>query len=256
MAGYDGAGNFTRLYNWAQDKINAIKITAARMDGEFDTFATAMNQVILRSGIAPMTGNLKLGNNSITGVAAGAAATPAINFTGDATTGIFEPSAGALGFAVTGVEVARLTALGLGVTGNLGLTGLLGLQGAFETALISTTAIAGAVPIDYMTQAVYIFDTNCTANFSFNIRGNSTTALDTIMAVGEALTLVVEVPQGTTAFYCTAITVDSLAPTQVKWFGGIAPTAGNISGIDVYTITVIKKAAATFYVRASQSQVK
>jgi hypothetical protein len=38
------------------------------------------------------------------------------------------------------------------------------------------------------------------------------------------------------------------------WQGGSAPAAGNVSSIDVYTYTVIKTAAATFTVLASQTQ--
>jgi hypothetical protein len=36
-----------------------------------------------------------------------------------------------------------------------------------------------------------------------------------------------------------------------KWQGGTAPAAGNASGIDVYTYTIIKTGSATFTVLAS-----
>jgi hypothetical protein len=41
-----------------------------------------------------------------------------------------------------------------------------------------------------------------------------------------------------------------------KWQGGTAPSAGNASGIDVYTFNIIKTASATFTVLAAQTQFK
>lgn len=265
---YDGSGNFTRLYNWTADKLAAIKIQSTRMDAEFDNYATALNSVILRSGVAPFTGDVKLGGNKITGLSGGSLGTPSLQFTGDLTTGMYLPAAGVLGFQVGGVDRLRLGSNGGYLVGNLGVgavtaprtaldvgSGLTSISGAFETHTLTATAITGTVNIDYKTQALVIYDSNAAGNFSFNIRGDSVTTLDSIMAIGQTCTLAVEVPQGATAFYCTAITVDGAAPSQLKWFGG-APTNGNASGIDIYTVTVIKKAANTFYVRASQAQAK
>lgn len=278
MPGYDGFGVFTRAYNWTADKLALIKIQSARMDAEFDNYATAMNQVILRNGVAPFSGNLKLGNNSITGIASGAAATPSVQFSVDVTTGIFLAAAGVLGLAAAGVERARATATGFSVTGDLAVSGgmtfatnfgigtltprsaldvagIASFRGAFEDCLISATAITGAINIDYKTAPVIVFTSNAAGNWSFNIRGDGATTINSLMAIGQMLTLAVEVPQGATAYYCTTITVDGAAAAQLIWQGA-APTAGNVSGTDVYLIRVIKTAAATFKVRASQSQEK
>ena len=40
--GYDGSGGYARVHNWVTDKNAAVKITASRMDAEFDDFASAM----------------------------------------------------------------------------------------------------------------------------------------------------------------------------------------------------------------------
>lgn len=266
---YDGAGVWTRSYNFTQDKLNLIKIQSIRMDGEFDNYASGMNQVFLRNGVVPMGGTLKLGANPISGIASGMLGTPSISYAADPTTGFYLPSAGAMGMVVSGVEVARAIPTGLGVAGILAagavgvntiaprtildVSGLSSVRGVFEDVTISAAAITGVVNIDAITQAVIELTANAAANWTFNIRGDSTTALNTVMAVGQSLTLAVEVPQGTTAYYCTAITIDGVAPSQVKWFGG-APVAGFVSGLDVYTITVIKTGNATFLVRGSQAQ--
>jgi len=58
---------------------------------------------------------------------------------------------------------------------------------------------------------------------------------------------------GTTAYYPTAFQVDGTAVTP-KWANGTAPAAGNASSIDVYTYNIIKTAANTYTVLASQSR--
>jgi hypothetical protein len=61
------------------------------------------------------------------------------------------------------------------------------------------------------------------------------------------------VTQGSTAYYNSAVQVDGSSVTP-KWQGGTAPTAGNASGIDVYSYTIIKTGSAAFTVLASQVQ--
>jgi hypothetical protein len=63
------------------------------------------------------------------------------------------------------------------------------------------------------------------------------------------------VTQGTTAYYASALTIDGTSVTP-KYQGGLAWAAGNASGIDGYTYTVIKTASATFTVLAAQTQFK
>ena len=43
----------TRLYNWVNDKNNSIKITASRMDAEFDQIVAALNQKAVIKATAP-----------------------------------------------------------------------------------------------------------------------------------------------------------------------------------------------------------
>lgn len=265
---YDGFGNFTRDYNWTADKLAAIKIQSARMDAEFDNYAAALNQVVLRSGVTAFSGDIKVGGNKITGVGAGAAATPSIQYSADATTGIYFPAAGQFGITAAGVLRFACTSVGAYIPSGqsfgvgtttprtaLDIAGIGSIRTMFEDATLSATALTGTVHVDAKTQAVVVYSADAVANWSFNIRGDGVTTLDSIMAVGQAATFGIEVPQGVTAYYCTTITVDGAAVSQLKWFGGTAPAAGNPSGIDVYSITVIKTGAGTFKVRASQIQV-
>jgi hypothetical protein len=65
--------------------------------------------------------------------------------------------------------------------------------------------------------------------------------------------LLILITQGATAYYNATVEIDGSSVTPV-WQGGSAPTAGNVTSIDVYTYTAIKTAASTFTVLAAQTQ--
>jgi hypothetical protein len=129
------------------------------------------------------------------------------------------------------------------------------LKNAAETTTISATAATGTIAYDVLTQSILYYTTNASANWTVNIRGSSSTSLNTIMSTGQTLTLVFLVTQGATAYYNSALQVDGASVTP-KYQGGSAWTSGNASGIDAYTYTVIKTGNAAFTVLASQTQFK
>ena len=65
---FDSQGNFTRLHNWEQDRIDDIDIVTDHHDEEDDNFADGFNQCFLRSGIVPMKGNFNAGGFKLTRV--------------------------------------------------------------------------------------------------------------------------------------------------------------------------------------------
>jgi hypothetical protein len=73
--GYDGSGLYTRTHNFSADASAGIKILAARMDAEFNDFASAMPLALLRDGRNAATGNLPMGGFRHTNVGAPASAT-------------------------------------------------------------------------------------------------------------------------------------------------------------------------------------
>ena len=101
--------------------------------------------------------------------------------------------------------------------------------------------------------AVQFLSNNQTANRLVNFRASSSATLDSIMAVGESVTAAILFTNGTTAYYINTVNIDDTTVTP-EWQGGSAPTGGNASSIDAYTFTIIKTAAATFTVLASQTQ--
>lgn len=76
---FDSEGNFSRLHNWEDDRINDIDIVTDHMDEEDDNFADGLSQCFLKSGLTKMQGNLNTNNNKIVNLANGALSTDAVN---------------------------------------------------------------------------------------------------------------------------------------------------------------------------------
>jgi len=123
-----------------------------------------------------------------------------------------------------------------------------------ERTTVSATAATGTVNFDASTQGVLYYTTNASANFTLNVRGTSSTTLSSILATGDAITVVFLNTNGATPYYPTVYQIDGSAVTP-KWQGGTAPTGGNASSIDAYSLTIIKTAATpTYTVLASQTK--
>jgi hypothetical protein len=124
------------------------------------------------------------------------------------------------------------------------------LQASLEKVTITVSAPASTQNFDVLTQAIQYFSSNTTTNWTLNVRGDGSNSLDSLMAVGEAITIAVIVTNGTTAYRQTAMHIDGSAVTP-QWLGAAAPSAGTVNKRDTYTFTIIKTAASTFIVQAS-----
>jgi hypothetical protein len=149
-----------------------------------------------------------------------------------------------------------LTLTPKGDLGRITLNGESKVFGMFEGATISTTFIT-SFTYDTLTQAVYFQNVNLGANFTVNLRGNASTALNAALNTGESATVALITKQGNTTYYNTSVLVDGTSTNvTVVWQGGAAPTVGNASSNDVYTYTALKTAASTYTVLAAQTQFK
>ena len=124
-----------------------------------------------------------------------------------------------------------------------------------ETVDISGTGASGTVNIDISSASVEFINAAATANWVTNVRGNGATTLNSIMAVGEQLSAVLLNTNTAVAYYPTSLTIDGTGVgVTIKWLGGTAPSSGNINSVDAYVYTIIKTAASTYTVLASQNK--
>jgi hypothetical protein len=115
-----------------------------------------------------------------------------------------------------------------------------------ETITISATAATGTVAYDVLTQSILYYTTNASANWTLNFRGNSTTTLNSILAVNSGVTITFINTNGATAYYPNAFQIDGTAVSP-KWVGGAAPTSGDANALDAYQFTIFKTAATPTY---------
>jgi hypothetical protein len=141
-----------------------------------------------------------------------------------------------------------------GDLGRITANGETKIFGVFENATISTTFVT-SFTYDVLTQAVYFQNVALGSNFTVNLRGNSSTALNSALNTGESVTAALLVKNNNTTYYNNVIQVDGTTVTAI-WQGGTAPTAGNASSTDVYSYTALKTAASTYVVLASITQFK
>jgi hypothetical protein len=141
-----------------------------------------------------------------------------------------------------------------GVAGRVTFNGGGKIEQVAEKVTVDTGAgLSGTFNFDVITQSVRLHTGNNAGNWTLNIRGDGSNSLNSIMDVGESITIALISTNGGTPYYNSAVQVDGSSVTPV-WQGGSAPTAGNASSKDTYTYTVIKTADATFTVLAAQTQ--
>jgi hypothetical protein len=155
---------------------------------------------------------------------------------------LYHNNATKLATTATGIDVT-----GTAVTDGVTVDGTLDIEEVYE--LVTTqTSTTGTITFDTTAQGVEFYTVDQTANRTINFSN-----VNANLAIGQSVTGAILLTQGATAYYLNAYQIDTVGVTP-KWQGGSAPTAGNASGIDSYSFTIIKTADATFTVLASQTQ--
>ena len=130
------------------------------------------------------------------------------------------------------------------------------VRGLEENVNIVSASASGTVNLNIADASILYYTGNASANHTLNIRYDASNTLSSKLAVGDAITVTWMNTNGATAYYPTAYQVDGSSVTPL-WQGGSAPTGGNVSSTDIYTLTIIKtEATPTYFVLASQTQFK
>jgi hypothetical protein len=95
-------------------------------------------------------------------------------------------------------------------------------------------------------------NSDATQNWTLNFRGDATTSLNDVMVVGQSLTSVILITNGTSGYYATAHEIDGISVIP-KWQGSAAPSEGAPNSIEAYSYSIIKTGNATFTVLASKT---
>ena len=135
---------------------------------------------------------------------------------------------------------------------NKTLTGALFASQSKEPVVVVGTGFAGYT-YNVIDGAIHFINANSTANGTLNIRGDSSTTLNSYISDNSSITCVLLVKNGTTGYYPSSVTIDGTSVTPV-WQGGLSPSGGNASSIDSYVFSIIKTGTATYTVMASQTR--
>jgi hypothetical protein len=127
------------------------------------------------------------------------------------------------------------------------------LFGTQEKVSIVGSAASSTINLDVLTSSVLYYTGSATGNWTLNIRGDGSNTLNSIMDVGEAITVAFLNTNASTAYRQTAFSVDGNSVTP-KWQGGSAPGTGNANSIDSYIATIIKTGANAYVVLEAQTR--
>lgn len=142
------------------------------------------------------------------------------------------------------------------------ITGTTQMAQVLESVSVTSFSTTGTVVFNVLDQGAVVFYTSSSsANWVLNVTGSATTSLNNMITTGQSLTISNLVTNGAGASrYMTAIQIDGSSVTSsTRWQGGTAPTLGNTSSIDIYSLAIVKVAttssvADAFRVFASQTR--
>ena len=187
------------------------------------------------------SGNVILGANTSSNVVANATTTSTSTTTGAL---VVRGGAGVGGNLYVGSEFV--------VPGGGKITSS-GIANFLEKANIVASSPSTTVNVDLSVASVMYWTSNATANITANIRGDATTPLNSVLAVGQSVTTALFIPNGVSNYYVNSFKIDNTTVTPA-YSGNTSPALGNPDSIDIYSFTILKTADATYKVFATQSQ--
>jgi hypothetical protein len=147
----------------------------------------------------------------------------------------------------TGVDITgSLVSDGLTVDGASSLNGATTVQQILEKTNVVSSQPTSTINADATGKPITYFTVNTNSDWTLNIRGDNTNTLDSVMSVGDALTVVTMVTQGSTAFRPTGLQIDGTTQS-VKWMFGLTPISGTPNSVETYTFNVIKTSSVPTY---------
>jgi hypothetical protein len=142
------------------------------------------------------------------------------------------------------------------ISGAVAVRSNLNIQTVTETANIYSTAIGGNVILALANNSSYYFDVFPTANISFDLRANNQPGgdLNGFMVTGQMISVGIMLSQGATPYRANLMIDGVLQTANTRWSGNVNPSfGGTANGIDVYSFSVLKRAANSYIILASNT---
>jgi hypothetical protein len=203
-----------------------------------NTFAGATASIPL----SQLDANFSTLSNAVNGIANGVETLANVQITGGTINNV----------SSTNLSVSNVTVTS-GSVSNANVSNVLLTNSNREFVTIQASAAASTVDFDVLTQQVLFYTANASADWTLNVRGDGSTALNDVMSTGDAVTVTFLATQGGTGYYANVFTVDSVSVTPI-WQGGSAPSAGNADSVDAYVLSIVKTANAAYTILGSQTQ--
>jgi hypothetical protein len=125
------------------------------------------------------------------------------------------------------------------------------LKATKEIVTFVNTAPTGVINFDVATQTIMRYNTQAAGNFSLNIRGDASTNLGSLLAVGESIGLCLIVPNGSNSYYLNAITIPGSTAMGYRYQNGITLAEANPNSLNMYNLFIIKTGANSFEIFTS-----
>ena len=223
-------------------------VTATQLTQNVTGDITASGTVTGGAFSGSLTGNVT-GTASNATVAQGLTGTPNITVgTVAGTDATFSGNLTVQGTTTT-IDTAVTDVDSLDVDGNINVGAGLSAYGfKVESGFISNLGASGTVNTDLDSGHIHKYQGATSGNYGPNFRKNSSTTLNSIMGVGDVVSVVFMAASTTHYLDQTDIQVDgSTSNLDIDFIGGAAPSAANGSGFDIYTFTIQKTAATPAY---------
>ena len=147
----------------------------------------------------------------------------------------------------TGITTTTSFNVGTGITFSSSSASFGGgvVQESFHN---DTSAVSGTHNHDALTYGmVWNGSTNAGGSFVINLRGDASTTFDSLIGIGKVTTMTIYSANNNASNYMTAFQIDGSAQT-IKYANATTPSAATGSGVDVYSLTILKTAANTYSV--------
>ena len=203
-----------------------------------NTFAGATASIPL----SQLDANFSTLSNAVNGIANGVETLANVQITGGTINNV----------SSTNLSVSNVTVTS-GSVSNANVSNVLLTNSNREFVTIQASAASSTVNFDVLTQQVLFYTANASADWTLNVRGDGSTALNDVMSTGDAVTVTFLATQGSTGYYANVFTVDSVSVTPI-WQGNSAPSAGNADSVDAYVLSIVKTANAAYTILGSQTQ--